>query len=108
MDKRVVQKLMTSPFTVHIQGKPDSMGDCADTANEEYLGYVLENVQEFINADGKTELSNMQIYVDGPDAVKIPPTALISCLSHKNQRIVKRAVYYRAQSIPAIGVFYLP
>ena len=50
----------------------------------------------------------MQIYVDGPDAVKIPPTALISCLSHKNQRIVKRAVYYRAQSIPAIGVFYLP
>ena len=99
---------MTTPFTVHIQGQPDSMGDCVDIVDKQYLGYVLENVQEFINAEGKSEWSNVQIYVSGLDAIEIPPTALISCLTYSKQRIAKKAVYYREKNIPTIGVLYLP
>lgn len=108
VNKHVIKKMMTTPFTAYPQGKPDSMGDRVELAPISNKCYVHETMQMVINSQGQEELSNLQIYVPGELGVTIEPTAKISCLGHDKQRIIKRVVSYGRFSKPVIAVFYLP
>ncbi len=108
MNKRIIQSMMTTPFTVIKLAQADSMGDKEIISTQTKYGYVQETIQTIINNEGKEELSNLQIYITGEDGVAISPDSEITCLNHESQRIIKRAIYYNKDSQPDVAVLYLP
>lgn len=108
MNRQIIAAMMTTPFKVISKGNVDSMGDREDDSTRTLFGYVQETIQTVINNEGKEELSNLQIYITGEDGVSISPDSEITCLDHVNQRIIKRAIYYNKNSVPDVGVLYLP
>jgi hypothetical protein len=104
----ILESLFVTPVTIYPQGNPDSMGDTVEGAAVNYLGYVYENAVVVINAMGKEELSNMQIYLKGDEAKAVALTSLVTCLDATKQRIIARKVYRGRQAAEVIGILYLP
>lgn len=108
MNSQVKKNMMTEPIKVYAKGNTDSMGDREELSPKTFYGYVVETIQTVINREGKEELSNIQIYLDGSDGLKIDPNAEVSCLTHIKQRIIKRSTYYKKRGEPDVTVLYLP
>lgn len=106
--KDVYAALFVFPVTEHIQDVGDSLGDSIEAGTLEYKGYYYEGFEKVLNDNGEEELSHMQVYLRGEDAIKIHNNSKISCGRVEKQRIVTRQVYYGRDGAPVIGVLYLP
>ncbi len=104
----ILESLFVTPVTIYPQGNPNSMGDTVEGTAVTYYGYVYENAVVVINAMGKEEVSNMQIYLKGDEAEAVSPTSLVTCLDATKQRIIARKVYRGRQAAQVIGMLYLP
>jgi hypothetical protein len=104
----ILESLFVTPVTIYPQGQTDSMGDTTEGTPITYLGYVYENAIAIINALGKEELSNMQIYLKGTEAGAIALTSLVTCLDVTKQRIIARKIYRGRRGSQVIGILYLP
>lgn len=108
MNEKVIEKMMTEPILVFPPTPTDSLGDSTSAEPISLLGYVVEMNQIVIGTDGKEELSGTQVYLTGNDTLKVDVKAKVTCLDRFKQRIIKRGLYRKGNSIPDVGVLYLP
>lgn len=104
----IYKSLFVFPIKEHTKQAADSLGETLPGPVLEYKGYYYEGFERVLNTLGQEELSHMQIYLRGEDAVQIQLSSTISCGSVQEQRIVSKKVYYGRDGSPVIGVLYLP
>jgi len=108
MNNRVKKTIFTMPFIVDFMSPADSVGDSTLIKSVTFNGYIQEKIAVVINANGEEETSGVQVYATGADIVTIDTSSLVSCLTYKSRKIIKRDCYYKPGGIPDVGVLYLP
>lgn len=104
----IYQKLFTTPVTIHVQGKKDSLGDTTETSTQEFLCYPYEHRELVKNANGDEVVSNCQLYMRGTDIVQIDIHSLVSVLRYVQVPIISTENYKGREGADVIGVLYLP
>lgn len=108
MNERVKARMFTVPVTVFPIASVDSVGDVIEATPLNLKCYRADEVQIVVNAEGKEERSNIQLYINGTDALAINADDLISVAGADKIRVIKKQVFYLPNGDADIGVFYLP
>lgn len=106
--KDIYDGLFVTPFTEHVQGKPDSLGDTDPGENIEYRCFLVESFEKVLNELGAETLSGMQLYVRGEDAIKIHNDSKFTCGAAVKQSLIAKKTFRGREGAPVIGVLYLP
>lgn len=104
----IYQALFTTPVTIHVQGKKDSLGDTSEESIQTFLCYPYEHRTQVINAQGDEVVSNCQLYLRGEDIVQIDIHSLVSVLQYSEVPIVTIENFKGRAGANVIGVVYLP
>lgn len=108
MNERVKTRMFTIPVTVYPVASFDSMGDVVESAPINLKCYRADETQIVVTTEGEEERSNIQLYMNGTDALSIFTDDLISIDGADKVRIIKKQVFYLPGGVADIGVFYLP
>lgn len=104
----IYQSLFTTPVTLHVQGKKDSLGDTEDETIQEFLCYPYEHRTMVTNDKGDEVVSNCQLYMKGTDVVQIDIHSEVDVLTYKRSPIISIENYKGREGADVIGVLYLP
>ena len=104
----IYEALFTTPVTVHVQGKKDSLGDTTEESTQEFLCYPYEHRTLVTNNRGDEVVSNCQLYMRGADIVQIDIHSLVDVLSYTESPIITVENYKGRGGADVIGVLYLP
>lgn len=104
----IIARMMTTPFTATIVGNPDAYGDAASEQTYSGTCYVVEERKLIITDTGEQLMSGMQLYVATPEAMNLPISAKISCLTSVDKRIMRKDTLFAPEGVQGLVVFYLP
>lgn len=104
----VLKTLFTTLVTVHPQSVSDSLGDTVELPEQTFYGYVFEDMEKVVTANGDEVISGTQIYLKGSDMESIDIHSKVTCNQAIKQPILSRKLYRGRNSEAFIGILYLP
>lgn len=107
MRASIKRRMCVTPVTIYKQSAPNSMAETQDLDVLDFNGYVYNATKVVINKQGREEVSDMQIYMDGEDIVQIEANDLVSCMNKTRTEPLKVEYYFLPEGVPGVGVIYL-